>query len=135
MLGIGAVLSQEQEDGHQHPIAYASRSLTLAERNYSIIELETLAVVWVITNFNPYLYGHDVTVLTDHTAVIAVLQTPNPSSKHARWWFKVFGSGVKKVYIRYRPGRHNASADALSPNQACSSTEEQLVVQVGSYKC
>ena len=106
--GLGAVLSQSQEDGLLHPVAYTSRSLTPAERKYSITELETLAVVWVITHFVPYLYGHDVTVLTDHTAVKAILQTPNPSGKHARWWTKVYASGVKNIKIQY------SSANALS---------------------
>ena len=112
--GIGAVLSQPQEDAMVHPVAYASRSLTAAERNYSITELETLAVVWAITHFIPYLYGHDVTVITDHTAVKAILQTPNPSGKHARWWTKVYASGVRNIQIQYRPGRLNSTADALS---------------------
>ena len=114
VVGIGAVLSQQQEDGLLHPIAYASRSLTSSERNYAITELETLAVVWAITHFIPYLYGHEVTVYTDHTAVKAVLETPNPTGKIARWWTKVYGSGVKGVTIRYRPGRQNGRADALS---------------------
>ena len=74
--GIGAVLSQEQDDRRLHPIAYASRSLSAAEHNYSITELETLAVVWAVTHFHSYLYGHSVTILTDHTAVKAVLETP-----------------------------------------------------------
>ena len=104
MVGIGAVLSQQQEDGLLHPIAYASRSLTSSERNYAITELETLAVVWAITHFIPYLYGHEVTVYTDHTEVKAVLETLNPTGKIARWWTKVYGSGVKSVTIRYRPG-------------------------------
>ena len=48
--GIGAILSQRQsEDNQIHPIAFASRSLNAAERNYSISELETLAVVWAIS--------------------------------------------------------------------------------------
>ena len=114
VVGVGAVLSQVQQDGLLHPIAYASRSLTTGERNYAITELETLAVVWAITHFIPYLCGHDVTVYTVHTAVKAVLETSNPSGKHARWWTKVYGSGVKSVKIRYRPGRQNSSADALS---------------------
>ena len=118
--GIGAILSQPQEDDLLHPVAYASRSLTVAERNYAITELETLAVVWAITHFIPYLYGHDVTVLTDHTAVKAILQAPNPSGKHARWWTKVYGSGVKSIKIQYRPGRLNSGADALSRSPQCS---------------
>ena len=112
--GVGAMLSQLQEDGLVHPIAYASRSLMTGERNYAVTELETLAVVWAITHFVPYLYGHEVTVYTDHSAVKAVLETSNPSGKHARWWTRVYGSGAKNVTIKYRPGRQNLSADALS---------------------
>ena len=115
--GIGAVLSQPQEeDGQLHPVAYASRSLSASERNYSVSELETLAVVWSITHFHSYLYGHAVTVYTDHTAVKAILNTPNPSGKHARWWTKVYGSGVGEVKIVYRSGKSNTNADALSRN-------------------
>ena len=112
--GLGAVLSQLQSDNRLHPVAYASRSLTPAEANYSITELETLAVVWAITYFHSYLYGHSVTVYTDHTAVKAVLETPNPSGKHARWWSRVYGKGVKEVKIVYRSGKTNLNADALS---------------------
>ena len=93
--GIGAVLSQPQDDGQLHPVAYASRALSPQERNYAITELETLAVVWAISHFHSYLYGHSVTVFTDHTAMKAVLGTPNPSGKHAWWWTKVNGRGVK----------------------------------------
>ena len=112
--GLGAVLQQKQDDSKLHPVAYASRSLTDAERNYSITELEVLAVVWALTRFHSYLYGQSVTVVTDHTAVKAVLETPNPSAKHARWWTRVFGTGLKDVRIVYRPGRSNATADAPS---------------------
>lgn len=112
--GIGAVLSQQQSDGRLHPVAYASRALSPAESRYSITELETLAVVWAITYFHSYLYGHSVTVYTDHTAVKAVLETPNPSGKHARWWTRVYGKGVKEVKIVYRSGKTNLNADALS---------------------
>ena len=94
ILGLGAILSQYQPDGQIHPVAYASRSLNQAERNYGITELETLAVVWAVTHFRAFLYGNKVTVYTDHTAVKAVLKAPNPSGKHARWWTRVYGSGI-----------------------------------------
>ena len=72
-----------QSDGLHHPIAYASRGLSKAKRNYGITELETIAVVWAVTHFRTYLYGNEVTVFTNHSAVKAVLETPNPSGKHA----------------------------------------------------
>ena len=112
--GLGAVLSQPQDDGHLHPVAFASRALSPPERNYAITELETLAVVWAMSHFHSYLYGHSVTVFTDHTAVKAVLETPSPSGKHARWWTRVYGCGIQEVKIQYRPGRANTNADALS---------------------
>ncbi len=66
-VGLGAVLSQKQEDDQLHPIAYASLALDPNERNYAITELETLAVVWAARKFRPYLLGHHTTVLTDHS--------------------------------------------------------------------
>lgn len=51
-----------------------------------------------------------------HSAVRAVRETPSPSGKNSRWWLKVFGCGVGKVRILYRPGRENDRADALSRN-------------------
>ena len=60
--GIGAVLSQDYkiEGEVHHPlIAYASCTLTPAERNYSTTDQEGLAVVWAVKKFNSYIYtGH-----------------------------------------------------------------------------
>ena len=113
-LGLGAVLSQNQEDGKLHPVAFASRALSPCERNYGITELETLAVVWAISHWRAYLYGQEVMVYTDHSAVCSILQNPYSSGKHARWWLKVHGSGIKSVCIKHRSGRENTNADALS---------------------
>lgn len=128
--GLGAILSQRQSDGNVHPVAYASRSLSQPERNYGITELETLAVVWAVTHFKAYLYGNKVTIYSDHSAVKAVLNTPNPSGKHARWWTRVYGSGINEVNIVYRPGKHCANADALSrspqPTVAIVSSKENI---------
>jgi len=112
--GLGAILPQEQVDNKLHPVAYASRALSSTEKRYAITDLETLAVVWVVTHLHAYLYGHDVLVHTEHSAVRAVLETPSASGKHARWWSKLFSSGLRDIKIVYRPGKENASADALS---------------------
>ena len=112
--GLGAILSQEHTDGKLHPVAYTSRALSHTEKRYAITDLETLAIVWAVTHFHAYLYGHDVLVYTDHSAVRAVLETPSASGKHARWWSKLFSSGLRSIKIVYRPGKDNVSADALS---------------------
>ena len=105
--GLGAVLSQVQDDGLPHPVAYASQVFSPAEKNYRITDLKTLAVIWSVSHFKAYLYGQRVKVFTDHTAVKVVLQNPNTSGKHAQWWSLVFESGVEDVKICYRRGRDN----------------------------
>ena len=84
-----------------------------------------------VSHFHAYLYGHDVQVFTDHSAVKAVLETPSPSGKHARWWSKIFGSGVKSIQITYRAGEENANADALS---RCPVGGDTLVTSVPEVK-
>jgi len=71
-LGLGAALSQRQTAGKMHPVAYASRALSPCEKNCRITELETLAVVWAVSHFHSYLYGQEVVVFTDHSAVCAI---------------------------------------------------------------
>ena len=127
--GLGAVLSQQQKDDHMHPVAFASRALSTPEKNYSVTDLETLAVVWAVSHFHAYLYGHDVEVRTDHSAVKAVLSTPSPNGKHARWWTKVYSShasGVGTVTITHRVGKENVNADALS-RSPCSSSDANRI--------
>ena len=122
--GLGAILSQYQEDNRLHPVAYASRSVTKTEANYAITDLETLVVVWVVTHFHYYLYGHKVTIIIDHAAVRAI-EAPNLSGKHARWWSKVYGSGIKEVEIVHHPGKKNAPADCLSRQPVLSAPADK----------
>ena len=83
-----------------------------------------------IQHYHPYLYGHEVTVIIDHSIVKAILQTPSPSGKHAHWWLKVFASGAGKVQMVYRPGWENAQADALSQNPVTTPIDHNDQAQV-----
>ena len=69
-----------------------------------------------MSHFHSYLYGHDVTVLTDHSAVKAVLCTP----RHARWWTRVYGAEIRNVDIIYRAERDNAQLTELSAQLSLS---------------
>ncbi|GFW03149.1 retrovirus-related Pol polyprotein from transposon 17.6 [Trichonephila clavipes] len=61
---IGAVLQQNQK-----PIAFASRTLNKAERNYTVTERECLAVIWALNKFKTYFGPLSVKVITDHAAL------------------------------------------------------------------
>src|SRR3569832_1264587 len=112
-LGIGAVLSQLDEEGRDHPIAYASRSLRPAEKNYAVTELETLAVVYFVQHFKPYLFQQKVTIQTDHTAVKAILTKENPNQRMLRWGLALSGY---QLDIQPRKGITHQNADVLSRN-------------------
>ena len=81
---IGAVLSQVQE-GAEKVIAYWSRQLTKAERNYSTIEREALAIVKAVKEFYPYLYGHEFVLLTDHQPLVHLNNLRDVGGRISRW--------------------------------------------------
>lgn len=107
---IGAVLSQGPI-GRDKPIAYASRTLNDAERNYSVIERELLSIVNFTKYFRPYLFGRKFTIITDHKPLQWVNNLKEPNSRLMRWRLKLLEYDYDIVY---RKGSENKVADALS---------------------
>ena len=110
-VGIGAVLSQLDAAGQERPIAYASRVLSKAERNYSTTQKEALAIYYFAKHFRPYLYGHKVTVLTDHMPLKYFDDLKDARGAVARWGVYLQEMDME---IKYKPGKTNSNADALS---------------------
>lgn len=111
--GLGAVLSQEQ-NGKVRPIAYASRGLRPTERNmanYSSMKLEFLALKWAMSEkFREYLLGHKCIVYTDNNP-LSHLSSAKFGATEQRWVAQLAAFDFE---VKYRSGRSNKNADALS---------------------
>lgn len=107
---MGGVLSQVQ-DGQERVISYWSRQLHKAERNYSTIEREALAMVSAIKEFYPYLYGFTFTLVTDHNPLTSLKGLKDVGGRLSRWllFLQQF-----QYQIVYKPGKHHTNADTLS---------------------
>ena len=114
LRGLGAVLSQVDDQGKTHVIAYASWTLRPSERsmcNYSSAKLELLALKWAVTEkFRDYLLGSKFTVYTDNNP-LAYIQTSKLGASQIRWLSEL---ALFDFNIIYRLGKSNQAADALS---------------------
>ena len=109
--GIGAVLSQEDAEGRDQPIAYRSRKLTETQQRWSTIEKECYAIVFAVEQFRYYLYGRPFTVQTDHKPLSWLSQVRDRNRKLMRWSLVLQEYDIKYVH---KKGTENANADALS---------------------
>lgn len=105
-FAIGSVLSQKG-----HPVGYFSRTLNPAERKYSTIERELLAIVDSCKHFRPYLWGRQFTIECDHRPLQWLFALKDPSSRLYRWRVKLEEFDFDIKYIK---GKTNFVADGLS---------------------
>ena len=83
--GIGAVLSQVDDNGEEHPIVYIIRKLLPREERYSIVEKECLAIVQAVKTLNIYILGIDFILQTDHHALYWLDRIQTKNARLARW--------------------------------------------------
>lgn len=129
---LGAVLSQGQI-GSDLPVAYASRSLNKAEKNYSTTQKELLAIIFAIDHFRPYIFGRKFTIITDHRPLIYLNNTKNPTSQMMRWKIRL---SEYDFDIAYKKGKINMNADSLSRNpiDLNQSTSNFLIMRMTKFK-
>ena len=109
-LGIGAILKQEHES-KMHPVGYFSKKLLNYQVNYTISELERLAIVESIDYFHHYLYDRKFIVITDQMALKWLKSIKRPNSRLFKWSLKL---SQYNFDVKYRPGKDNIEADLLS---------------------
>jgi RNase H-like domain found in reverse transcriptase/Integrase zinc binding domain len=110
-VGLGAILSQLDDQDREVVIAYASRHLNEAEMKYSATENEALAVVFGVKHFKYYLTGNHFTIISDASPLVWLNSIKDPTGRLVRWALELPNL---KYTIRYRPGRANQNADCLS---------------------
>ncbi|GJV93987.1 putative reverse transcriptase domain-containing protein [Tanacetum coccineum] len=106
LKGYGAVLMQREK-----VIAYASRQLKVHEENYTTYDLELGVVVFALRLWRHYLYGTKCMVFIDHKSLRYILNHKELNLRQRRW-IKLLSD--YDCEIRYRPGKANVVADALS---------------------
>ncbi|UYV73840.1 hypothetical protein LAZ67_11001074, partial [Cordylochernes scorpioides] len=125
-VGIAAVLS-DGINKVEHPIAFASRSLTDAEQNYSQLDREALAIVFGVDNFFDYLFGHKFTLITDNQPLTRIFHPKSkfPKMTSARLLrYTSFLAGLDYV-VSFKKGTGNQIADCLP--QAPTAQVEEIV--------
>lgn len=114
-VGIAGVLAHSIE-GQERPIAFASRSLTTAEQNYSQLDREALAIVFSVNHFFTYLFGRHFKLVTDNRPLTRIFHShaklpPMTSARLLR--YATFLSAFDYEVV-FKQGAENVDADCIS---------------------
>ncbi|GJP37257.1 hypothetical protein CLOM_g21689 [Closterium sp. NIES-68] len=120
--GMGAVLCQ-LDGGTERVVAYASRSCSPAESNYSSYEGEGLAAVWAVELFRPYLQGRKFTLVTDHQPLLWLMTNQTLKGRNARWAMRL---QEFEFDVKHRPGKTLQHVDGLSRQGPAIAGEPEL---------
>lgn len=109
--GLGAILCQEDADGHERPVLYLSRKLSVREEAYSTSEKECACLVWAVDKLACYVSGSPFIVETDHCP-LTWLHTMSPrNGRLLRWSLSLQHHNFS---VRYKKGKLHTNADGLS---------------------
>ena len=112
--GVGTFLAQKDSEDNEHPIAFASRSLAPAEKNYSQLDKE--AIIFAVKCFHQYIFGRTFVIITDHRPLLGLFGPDRPipqlaSARIQRWSLALT---AYKYSLVHRPGCQISNADGLS---------------------
>lgn len=111
-IAIASVLLQKDEEDRLRVISYNSRTLNPHEVRYPSIELEGLAVVYALREYEPYILGSGpVTIITDNSCLCALTKSQKLSGRLLKYQMIIQSYDV---IIQHRPGKQNALCDYMS---------------------
>lgn len=124
--GLGAVLAQLNGNGHEIPVAFASRTLGKCERNYSQLNRGGLAIVFAVTHFHQFIAGWHVLIVTDHKPLLGIMcprkQIQQVLSLRMLRWCLILSA--YNYELLWREGKKHQNADALSRLPLASDVDE-----------
>lgn len=124
---LGAELFQIDEEEQHQTLGFVSRTLSKAERNYSITELELLAILFACKKFRMYILGHESYILTDHKALTFLKIWHILNAKLLRWTLTLQEYNLNIIYIT---GKNNIAADTLTryPQDDFTNPQKNIVI-------
>lgn len=124
--GVGAVLSQLDNQGNDRPVAYFSKRILPYQKHYSATELELLAVVLAVQHFAVYLLGARFRLYTDHKALLHLQKLKTANGRLSRWALILQSH---QFDIIYHPGEHSVLSRAFQddvPSEANELTGQRV---------
>jgi hypothetical protein len=130
---VGATLSQRNAEGVLQPVAFLSKKMNGAQRNYPVHEWELLAIVEALKAWRCFLYGAatPIDIFTDHHSLQWINTQPNLSARQSRWVEQLQDYSFKVQHLK---GADNGAADALSrraDHEAAHAAEAEARLRAG----
>lgn len=130
MEGVAGILCQKDEDGNLGIVSLASRGLSIAEKRYTVTELELLAIIYSVTKFRTYVLGVNLEIWTDHNALVFIDTCKLTSNRMTRW---ILALSEYDYSIKHIKGKENVIADFLS--RSTLNANAGMVPQQGILIC
>ena len=130
-----AILAHRFSDGSEHPITFASRALAPAERNYSQLDKEGLAIIFGVERFHKFLFGRQFTIFTDYKPLKHLFGEDKPippmvSAQLQHWALKLSAYQYK---IAHKPGKKQRKCRCLESASTTRVSQGSVIARGDSH--